>query len=148
MAAQEETDINALNGPCYNCGGTGHLARDCPSPPKGDKGGKGAKGGDKGGKGGKGGKVGYKGAMPQHPPKWCPKCNKPHSPETCWVTYPHLKEAAAKRKKVQSVEGEQEVECNFIDLGALEISCTTCTTDFVTPTSTDRPSPETPDFRP
>ena len=34
-----------------------------------------------------------------------------------FVAYPHLK----KQKKVQAVEGDEEL--NFIDLGALEVSC-------------------------
>ena len=36
---------------------------------------------------------------------------------------------AKTRKKVQPVE-EQDVECNFIDLGALEAGCTECATDL------------------
>ena len=39
-------------------------------------------------------------------------------PDACCVAFPHLK----KGKKVQSVEGEEEAECNFIDLGVLEVS--------------------------
>ena len=114
--SQEDLDINALNGACFNCGGTGHMAKDCPSPAK-PKGGKAPKGKGKGVKGGKA----DRGKGPQQSAKWCPKCNKPHYPDTCWVTYPHLKEAAeAKKKKLQSVEGE-ELECNFIDLGALDL---------------------------
>ena len=100
------------------------MSRTCPSPPK-EKGGKGPKGG---GKGGKGGKAGYYGKTGQ-PPRWCPTCNKSgHLPDTCWVTHPHLK----KVKKVQSLEEGQEVECNYIDLGALEVACTTCATDYDT----------------
>lgn len=47
------------------------------------------------------------------------------------MTYPHLKEAAmAKRKKVQSLE-EQDIDCSFIDLGALEVGCAESATDLV-----------------
>ena len=61
--------------------------------------------------------------MPQSP-KWCPACNKSgHLPDTCWITHPHLK----KTKKAQSVEGEEEL--NFLDLGALDVSCVECMTD-------------------
>ena len=57
----EDPDVQALaNNVCYNCGGSGHLARDCSSPAKprptgvhpggkaGGKGGKADKGGGKG----------------------------------------------------------------------------------------------------
>ena len=106
------------------------LLASAPLLPRMRKGAKGGKGGGKGGKGGGKGKFGKAGkaATPKTPVKWCPKCQKPHSPDTCWVTHPHLKP----KKKVQSVE-EQDVECNFIDLGALDLEteCTMCATDFV-----------------
>ena len=69
-------DINALTGPCYNCGGTGYVSRNCPSPPKEPRG-KAPKGGGKG-KTGKAGKTGKGGD-----PRWCPTCNKSgHTPES------------------------------------------------------------------
>ena len=113
----EVQDINALNGPCYNCGGTGHISRNCPSPPKEPRG-KAPKGGGNG-KTGKAGKAG-KGADP----RWCPTCNKSgHTPESCWITHPHLK----KGKKVQSVDEEgAEMPLQFIELSAVELTCTPC----------------------
>ena len=80
----------------------------------GDKG----KGKGKGSKGGKG--KGKGGGKATGPPKYCGACGKNgHLPEACFVTYPHLKRS----KKVQGLDGEEpEVECNFIDLGVLEVS--------------------------
>ena len=58
----EEPDVQALNGVCHNCGGSGHFARDCSSAAKprttgvlpGGPGKGGGKARAKGGKGGKG----------------------------------------------------------------------------------------------
>ena len=76
------------------------------------------------------GKAG-KGATSQPAQKRCPKCNKPHFPEACWATFPHLKEEAAKkRKKLQSLEEQEIQELEVQDLGALEVGCTECATDI------------------